>query len=465
MKIIAQMMEILEGSATFLEAEILFEELFRQKAEECFQECIERLDKKCIQSYKDQGYEIDSVRKRTMQFTFGTVEFSRRRVRKKGEKSLIPLDKFLQLSSRSRNSPLVEMKAAQMASDGVYRKAADAINLLTNFSLSHSAIHSITQRVGQKVQEWTEQKPLSDETMMKEKRKAPVLFIEGDGLLLTRRKGKERAELHRVQIHEGVEKKGKRPVLVNSMMFESTESSQEAFKRASAWIEATYDLRNTVIISNSDGGSGYEKDKFDSIIGKCARHEHFRDAYHVNQKIKQRLSFDKELSYQMISAVRKWDYARICAVISQANDRIQDDYRRTEYELELTKLLSYLDRNWDSLKGLHLRYLPLRKGIGVCESNHRPYSYRMKRQGRGFGQKGAGNLAAIISARKNGLFLQALTETIPAFKQEFIPEFKGILRTLLKKSKTRNSIGVIEGRIGKRCASSHALGQLAKVLK
>ncbi|MFL2123265.1 ISLre2 family transposase, partial [Marinilactibacillus psychrotolerans] len=368
-------------------------------------------------------------------------------------------------SPRSRNSPLVEMKAAQMASDGVYRKAADAINLLTNFSLSHSAIHSITQRVGQKVQEWTEQKPSSNVTMMKEKRKVPVLFIEGDGLLLTRRKGKERAELHRVQIHEGVAKKGKRPVLVNSMMFESAESSQKAFKRASGWIEATYDLRNTVIISNSDGGSGYEKDKFDLIIGKCARHEHFRDAYHVNQKIKQRLSFDKEMSYQMISAVREWDYTKVCTVISQANDRIQDDYRRAEYELELTKLLSYLDRNWDSLKGLHLRYLPLRKGTGVCESNHRPYSYRMKRQGRGFGQKGAGNLAAIISARKNGLFLQALTEMIPAFKQEFIPEFKGILRTLLKKPKTRKSVGVIEGRIGKRCASSHALGQLAKVLK
>ncbi|SDC39872.1 hypothetical protein SAMN04488013_1375, partial [Marinilactibacillus psychrotolerans] len=78
MEIIAQMMGILEESNTLLEAEILFEELFRQKAEECFQECMERLDKKCIQSYKDQGYEIDSVRKRTMQFTFGTVEFSRR---------------------------------------------------------------------------------------------------------------------------------------------------------------------------------------------------------------------------------------------------------------------------------------------------------------------------------------------------------------------------------------------------
>ena len=74
-------------------------------------------------------------------------------------------------------------------------------------------------------------------------------------------------------------RKGKRPVLVNSMMFESAESSQKAFKRASGWIEATDYLRNTVIISNSDGGSGYEKDKFDLIIGKCARHEHFRAGY------------------------------------------------------------------------------------------------------------------------------------------------------------------------------------------
>lgn len=101
----------------------------------------------------------------------------------------------------------------------------------------------------------------------------------------------------------------------------------------------------------------------------------------------------------------------------------------------------------------------------VCESNHRPYSYRMKRQNRGFSQKGAGNLAAIILARKNGSFFQALTETIPAFKQDFIPDFKGIVRTLLKKHKPRKSVGVIEGAIGKRCAPSHALGQLAKVLK
>lgn len=71
------------------------------------------------------------------------------------------------------------------------------------------------------------------------------------------------------------------------------------------------------------------------------------------------------MSYQMMLAVREWDYTRGCAVIAQANDRIQDDDRKSEYELKLTKLLSYLDRNWNSLKRLYLRHLPLRKGIGV----------------------------------------------------------------------------------------------------
>lgn len=60
-----------------------------------------------------------------------------------------------------------------------------------------------------------------------------------------------------------------------------------------------------------------------------------------------------------------------------------------------------------------MRNIPVKRGLGVCENNHCPYSYRMKRQGRGFSAEGAGNVAAIISARKNGTFLRALTEMIP----------------------------------------------------
>ncbi|MFL2096788.1 ISLre2 family transposase, partial [Marinilactibacillus psychrotolerans] len=85
-----------------------------------------------------------------------------------------------------RHSPLVEMKAAQIASDGTYRKAEEAIDLLTPFSLSHTTIHKMIQKIGTTIQEWTDTAPLQDETAQKDKTKTPVLFIEGDGLMLTK---------------------------------------------------------------------------------------------------------------------------------------------------------------------------------------------------------------------------------------------------------------------------------------
>ena len=62
-----------------------------------------------------------------------------------------------------------------------------------------------------------------------------------------------------------------------------------------------------------------------------------------------------------------------------------------------------------------LRFIAFKfmKAFVKCETNHRPYSYRMKRQGRNFKSEGAGNLAAIISRLKNGTLVRALTETIP----------------------------------------------------
>src|SRR5699024_10984982 len=100
-----------------------------------------------------------------------------------------------------------------------------------------------------------------------------------------------------------------------------------------------------------------------------------------------------------------------------------------------------------SIKPLANRDLPVSKGIGVCESGHRPFSYRMKHQGRGFIKKGAGNLAAVISARRNGTFLEILTTELPAFKDEVTHLFKNAVRNALKKVKVQPSNGALSGRI------------------
>ncbi|MDN6317949.1 MAG: ISLre2 family transposase, partial [Lactococcus lactis] len=465
-EIITEIINTLKDSSTFLEAELALERLLQQINQQLLSTAFKQIDLELLPEYKEKGYEIDSVPKRTLCMTVGPVGIARHRMRKEGEKSIIPFDQAIGLKPRKRHSPLVEMKAAQIASDGTYRKAEEAIDLLTPYALSHTSIHTMTQNIGETIQEWTDVTPLHDETPKKQKKKIPVLFIEGDGLMLTKGKEKKRPEIHRIQFHEGVAFPGKqkRLVLINSKMFESTVSSKDAFRRASLWLESIYDIRETIVISNSDGGSGYEKDKFNQIIGKCQRHEHFRDAYHVNEKIKQRLCFDKPMEKKMRKAVRTYDWNLVEAIIATRESRIRsNDEKAMEYRENLTKLKAYLYRNWDSLKPLKLRDLPVSKGLGVCESNHRPYSYRMKRQGRGFSAKGAGNLAAIISARKNGTFLHAITESIPDLLTELPQEFKGAVREALKKGKTRPSIGVKIGKIANYDSSSSPMGQLHKI--
>lgn len=464
-RIITEIATILKDTPTLLEAEMELEILFQSVIQTLLSSAFKQIDQELIQGYKQQGYEIDSSCNRTIQFVFGNIRFQRHRMRKKGEKSVIPFDEAIGLKKRVRNSPLVEMKAAQMASDGAYRKAEEAIHLLTGFSLSHTTIHTITQKIGQTIQEWTEKKPLEEEAT--QKKKVPVLYIEGDGLLLSKGREEKRPELHRVQLHEGVEYKGKgkRPALKHSLLFESSVSSQEAFERASRWLKKIYDIRETIVVSNSDGGSGYEKEKFSQMIGKSARHEHIRDVYHVNEKIKQRLFFDKVMQQEIRKAIRLYDKELVYTVLTTAESRITDKEKAGEYTENVEKLKRYIERNWESLKPIQMRNLPTQNGIGICESNHRPYSYRLKRQGRGFSAKGAGNIAAILSARKNQTFLTALTETMPEITQEIGKDFKGAVRAVLKKQKIQPSIGVKYGKISNYSSSSSPIGRLAKVFR
>lgn len=462
--IISEIVEIINNNQSLISIEMAIETYFTEVLSQLLSKALERIDLELILEYKEKGFEIDRIEERTVQFSFGPVVLKRRRMRKKGEKSVVPLDLAIGLEKHKRYSPLVEMKAISLASDSVYRKASDAIELLTPLSISHGAIHSITQRIGETIQNWTDEAPLHDETLLRDKKKVPVLFIEGDGLLLKGSKEK-RPELHRVQIHEGVIMNRKRPELKNPLLFESTESSRKAFERAGKWLEKEYDLRDTIVISNSDGGSGYERDKFGAIIGQTKRHEHFRDTYHVNRKIKERLSFDKKMANLMIQAVRSYDKSQIDAILHTTLSRIEADEKEAASIENVYKLEKYIQRNWNSIKQLKMRGLPVQKGLGVCESNHRPFNYRMKHQGRGFTKKGAGNLAAVISARRNGTFLEILTTELPAFKEEVTDQFRSAVRNALKKGQVQLSQGAVSGRIANYGSTSSPMGRLAEIFR
>lgn len=96
----------------------------------------------------------------------------------------------------------------------------------------------------------------------KEKRKVPVLYIEGDGLRY-KAVEKKKEEIHRIQIAEGIERNGKRTRLIGTHYFSSTNNTEEAWTLVQNYLYLRYDLSEILVISNSDGGSGYEFQKFD----------------------------------------------------------------------------------------------------------------------------------------------------------------------------------------------------------
>src|SRR5699024_4855427 len=165
--IISEIVEIINNNPSLMDIEMAVETYFTEVLSQVFSRALERRSSDLILEYKEKGFEIDRIEERTVQFSFGPVVLKRRRMRKKGEKNIVPLDIAIGLEKHKRYSPLVEMKVVSLASDSVYRKASDAIELLTPLSISHGAIHSMTQRLGETIQNYTDEAPLHDETHKK----------------------------------------------------------------------------------------------------------------------------------------------------------------------------------------------------------------------------------------------------------------------------------------------------------
>ena len=162
-----------------------------------------------------------------------------------------------------------------------------------------------------------------------------------------------------------------------------------------------------VLKNKENGGSGYQFQDFERMVEGCLDHQHFRDCYHVHEKIRTRLSFcNRKLIDRIIRELHRtddimkqipvWmDTARSCA--------------RTEEDLEeVDKLQSYLERNAPYIPSLSQRGIHTEIHLGTAETNHRFYSYRMKRQGRSWSSEGMECMVWVLTARKNKTLTAAL---------------------------------------------------------
>ncbi|WP_343066579.1 UPF0236 family transposase-like protein [Lactovum miscens] len=126
------------------------------------------------------------------------------------------------------------------------------------------------------------------------------------------------------------------------------------------------------------------------------------DRYHVNKKIKERLKFVPELVKDFQQALYAYDSDSLVPLY----ETIESLCEMPEELENLHLLQAYIQRNWRSLKPFKQRSLlkDCEAVIGTCESHHRLYTYRMKKQGRRWSEAGAQAMVKLLSARRNQNF-------------------------------------------------------------
>lgn len=432
-----------------------------------------RIDTELYQIYKVQGWRVARRDSRTICCRYGELTYTRRLLQKEG-KSFYPLDCKMGFESRKHYSLGMIERIVESVAITTSRSASELLQNLAGISISHQSVISLKNYAGKKAKAY--EKAFVEEKKDKKPVQPEIIAIEGDGIILKNKKKGDVSEVHRLQVYEGVRKNGNRTELVGLRCFAST-NRKELFAMAASYLHGHYDLSKTTVLSNGDGGSGYQFQDFEQMVEGCLDHQHFRDCYHVHEKIRTRLSFCKrKLVDRMIRELHQtddimkripvWmDTARSCA--------------RTEADLEeVDKLQSYLERNAPYIPSLSQRGIHTEIHLGTAETNHRFYSYRMKRQGRSWSSEGMEYMVWVLTARKNKTLTQALLyhangksykKMDRAMHKAAVQAERRItknVRSEAQKRKMRNyRPGCLEGRIGVYGASSSPMGRLARAIQ
>ena len=459
--IVAELVERIKGKETFLEKEQAMSSFFSNLNKKIAHRAFCKLDDELTDEWKERGFKIDRKSDRKVTFLFGEVDLKRRRMKNEAGEIRYPLDEFLGIRKGVRYSSLVLRNVSELGSMMVYRHVEKAIDCLTSWSMSHQKVQTLMVKTGEIIKARATHEARYDALI--EKKKVPYLYIEGDGVMIKGQK-KKKLEIHRFQICEGSRKIGKRTELIHPH-FVSSMRRRTAQKELTLYLQETYDLTDTIVISNSDGGSGYEPEVFEEICLGCKKHEHFRDIYHVQRKIKERLNFVPQLQSKMMAAIYSYDRKKVQAVLDTAESLIDANEELCMENLRL--LAGYIDRNWMFLKPMKQRELHDPQAcLGAVETTHRKMTYRMKRQGRLWTEKGANAIIRVIDSLRNDELDDWLNQycELPNEEIENQKKCEKMRRLALKKPKFIAHEGAYQGQIASGYAKSSPLGQLSKGL-
>ena len=338
--VIGAVISLIKESDDSIEAERKLTHWFEEMNCQLIAMALGRIDAELYQIYKAQGWRVARRDSRTIYCRYGELTYARRLLQKDG-KNFYPLDRKMGFEPRKHYSLGMIERIVEAVAITTSRSASELLQSLAGITISHQSVISLKNYAGKKAKAY--EKTLAEEEKVEKPTQPEIIAIEGDGIVLENKEKGGVSEVHRLQVYEGVRKNGNRTELVGLRCFAST-SRKGVSAMVKSYLHGHYDLSKTTVLSNGDGGSGYQFQDFERMVEGCLDHQHFRDCYHVHEKIRTRLSFcNKELVDHIIRELHQtdnimkqipvWmDTARSCA--------------RTEADLEeVDKLQSYPERN------------------------------------------------------------------------------------------------------------------------
>jgi len=428
-------------------------------------EAFTHLNKVIKKKTQEKKHAVERNDQRIVQFSFGPVTYNRTLFKDRDQdKYFYPLDKFLGFRSYQRHSPLVEVRVAELASQGSYRESARILSEWTPVSMSHTTVGTIVKRVGQAQGE--ADKALVEEldiaATLPEGKKVDFLYSEADGVFVRGTKKRKHHEVYHGITYEGWSKNGKRVSLVNPRVILTTHGVNEFWKEMQASSAYKYSLEGTQVITNSDGGSGYSAERFQEAFSQ-SNHPVLNqlDDYHIKQAINRAFGWKtNEFKENIQCAITEGDKDKFNLWTDTFESTLED-----EKEIKrVSEFRTYITNHWERIFDWRkvVKNAPRdARSLGCIESRQRHISFRMKKRGMHWSAIGAEAMVKV----KQGMLNGTLREVYLMAQKRSERQQRDVRKTVRMSEHFKKSKHVNNGRQGSislYAAHSSAVGRLLK---
>jgi hypothetical protein len=336
----------------------------------CFLGCmliklfLERYDEKLKNSRDKSKYRHKGSKENTVRTVMGPVTYKRTMYIENDNgktRYMFLLDEKLKICSIGNISQnLAETAVEVVVNSTSYRKASENIESMTNESISHEALRTLTVEIGEKI----EQKEKEEISLMKKGqlvkglKEIAALFEEADGIWINlqgkdrqealekqkkkcEKQGKKfnsktriKAELKLHVMYEGWEKGDKRHTLVNKRCIAGIMSPQRIKELRDARVYQMYDVDKIKLRVTNGDGAAWTK----GTTAKGGIYQ--KDNFHIHQEITR--DVPKEYRNIIEELVEKKDYSKIAEAIERLKYELGGEVTAVR---KLKALKSYLKQD------------------------------------------------------------------------------------------------------------------------